>query len=150
MTQQPARGVREADPEAGFETVGTSQRRVDALGKVTGQVEYTADADFDDLAHARLVRSSVAHARIEEVDVSDAMAVEGVIDVVMPEDVPGEPTVGVITPDQPIVNAEKVRYLGDPVGIVVAETESSSRRPRTPPAGVQTAWKSSTTGSRPR
>ena len=129
MTQQSARGVskgEEADAE--FQTVGESEHRVDALGKVTGQVEYTADIDFDDLAHARLVRSSVAHASVEAVDVSDAMAVAGVIDVVMPEDVPGERTVGVITPDQPIINAEKVRYLGDPVAIVVAESEDAARK----------------------
>ena len=129
MTQQSARGVPEGEEaDAEFQTVGESEHRVDALGKVTGQVEYTADIDFDDLAHARLVRSSVAHASVEAVDVSDAMAVAGVIDVVMPEDVPGERTVGVITPDQPIINAEKVRYLGDPVAIVVAESEDAARK----------------------
>jgi len=129
MTQQPAQGVRgDDDADSEYGTVGESERRVDALGKVTGQVEYTADIDVDDLAHARLVRSSVAHASLENVDVSDAMAVEGVIDIVMPEDIPGEPTVGVITPDQPIINAEKVRYLGDPVAIVVAETEDAALR----------------------
>ena len=129
MTQQSARGVPEGEEaDAEFRTVGESERRVDALGKVTGQVEYTADIDFDDLAHARLVRSSVAHAYLKKVDVSDAMAVAGVIDVVMPEDVPGERTVGVITPDQPIINAEKVRYLGDPVAIVVAESEDAARK----------------------
>ena len=129
MTQQSARGVSEGEEaDAEFQTVGESEHRVDALGKVTGQVEYTADIDFDDLAHARLVRSSVAHASVEAVDVSDAMAVAGVIDVVMPEDVPGERTVGVITPDQPIINAEKVRYLGDPVAIVVAESEDAARK----------------------
>ena len=129
MTQQSARGVPEGEEaDAEFQTVGESEHRVDALGKVTGQVEYTADIDFDDLAHARLVRSSVAHAYLKEVDVSDAMAVAGVIDVVMPEDIPGERTVGVITPDQPIINAEKVRYLGDPVAIVVAESEDAARR----------------------
>ena len=129
MTQQSARGVPEGEEaDAEFQTVGESEHRVDALGKVTGQVEYTADIDFDDLAHARLVRSSVAHASVEAVDVSDAMAVAGVIDVVMPEDIPGERTVGVITPDQPIINAEKVRYLGDPVAIVVAESEDAARK----------------------
>ena len=129
MTQQSARGVPEGEEaDAEFQTVGESEHRVDALGKVTGQVEYTADIDFDDLAHARLVRSSVAHASVEAVDVSDAMAVAGVIDVVMPEDIPGERTVGVITPDQPIINAEKVRYLGDPVAIVVAESEGAARK----------------------
>lgn len=108
--------------------VGQREHRVDALGKVTGDTDYTADLSFDGLAHAKLVRSSVAHARVVDVDSSDALAMDGVVDVVLPDDIPGEANIGVITPDQPLLNGEKVRYLGDPVAIVVAEDETTARR----------------------
>ncbi|WP_152039496.1 xanthine dehydrogenase family protein molybdopterin-binding subunit [Salinigranum salinum] len=108
--------------------VGERERRVDALGKVTGDTDYTADLPFDDLLHASLVRSSEAHALVTGIDPTDALETDGVVDVVLPEDIPGEPNIGVITPDQPILNGEKVRYLGDPVAIVVAEDELTARR----------------------
>jgi len=128
MSQQGAQRPRRDERDGDLDTVGTSETRVDALGKVTGQADYTGDIDFDDLAHARLVRSSVAHARLEAIDASDAAEMDEVIDVVLPEDIPGEPTIGVITPDQPLLNGERVRYLGDPVAIVVAETEAAAVR----------------------
>jgi len=127
MSQQRAQRARE-ERDGDLDTVGESETRVDALGKVTGQADYTGDIDFDDLAHARLVRSSVAHARVEEIDASDALGMAEVIDVVLPEDIPGEPTIGVITPDQSILNGDRVRYLGDPIAIVVAETEAAALR----------------------
>lgn len=129
MSQQE---TQPSDPESGsaegLESVGESEQRVDALGKVTGHADYTADIPFDDLAHAKLVRSDVAHGYLADVDVSEALAMDDVVDVVLPEDVPGERTIGVITPDQPLLNGEKVRYIGDPIAIVVAETERAARR----------------------
>ncbi|WP_336361450.1 xanthine dehydrogenase family protein molybdopterin-binding subunit [Haladaptatus sp. ZSTT2] len=129
MSQQDT----ERDPAVHADTappgpVGDSHHRVDALGKVTGQMDYTADIPFDDLAHAQVVRSSVAHALVLDIDCSDALSMDGVIDVVLPEDIPGESNIGVITPDQPLLNGEKVRYLGDPVAIVVAEDPTIARR----------------------
>lgn len=128
MSQQGAQKPRGDERDGDLDTVGTSETRVDALGKVTGQADYTGDIDFDDLAHARLVRSSVAHAHLEAIDASAAAEMADVVDVVLPEDIPGEPTIGVITPDQPLLNGERVRYLGDPVAIVVAETEAAAVR----------------------
>lgn len=129
MSQQES---QRADQESGegqsFDSVGKSEHRVDALGKVTGHTDYTADIPFDDLAHAKLVRSDVAHAIIETIDASDALAMEGVIDVVEAEDIPGNTIIGSIVPDQPLLNAEKVRYLGDPIAMVVAEDERTARR----------------------
>lgn len=127
MSQQEVE-IRPSERDEPAGPVGESEGRVDALGKVTGDTSYTADIDFDDLAHGKLVRSSVAHARVEDIDVSDALAMDGVVDVVLPGDVPGEPNIGVITPDQPLLNGDKVRYIGDPVAVVVAETETAARR----------------------
>jgi nicotinate dehydrogenase large molybdopterin subunit len=120
--------VAHGDADDQYRTVGDSEHRVDALGKVTGETEYTADIPFDDLAHAKLVRSSVAHGTVESIDVEEALSMTGVIDVVLPENVPGQRSIGVITPDQPILNEERVRYLGDPVAIVVAEDEATARQ----------------------
>lgn len=128
MSHRESESVEPIEDRRGFHAVGTSEPRVDARGKVTGQMDYTADIDFDDLAHARLVRSSIAHGRIETIDPSDALALPDVIAVVLPRDIPGEPTIGVITPDQPVLNGEKVRFVGDPIAMVVAETEQAARR----------------------
>ena len=116
----------EVDERERLQSVGTSEQRVDALGKVTGDTDYTADIPFDDLAHAKLVRSAVPHGRVDSIDAEAALSVPGVIDVVLPEDIPGEPTIGNIIFDQPLLSGEKVRYLGDPVAIVVAEDEATA------------------------
>lgn len=128
MAQREAESGELRDDDTEFATVGRSEYRVDALGKVTGRLDYTADIDFEGLAHGRLVRSSIPHGRIESIDTSEAMAMDDVIAVVLASDIPGEPTIGVITPDQPLLNAEKVRCVGDPLAIVVAETERAARR----------------------
>lgn len=127
MSQQKGRSDV-TKSESRFETVGKREHRTDALGKVTGNTDYTGDIPFDELAHAKLIRSSVAHANIKSVDISSAEAMEGVIKVVLPNDIPGEVKIGSIVPDQPLLNRDKVRYLGDPIGIVVAESEKIARR----------------------
>ena len=126
MSQQGV--LREDEDEAaGYETVGTAEHRVDAVEKVTGRAAYTGDLDFDDLAHARIIRSTVAHGTIEELDTEAAASMDGVLAVVTADDVPGDPTIGLITKDHPILSDGTVRYLGDAIAIVVAEDEATAR-----------------------
>jgi len=126
--QEPVERPEDTGHEEPEGPVGEREHRVDALGKVTGEMDYTGDIPFEDLAHGHLVRSSVAHAGIESIDADDALAMDGVIDVVFADGIPGEKRIGSIVPDQPLLNDEKVRYLGDPVAIVVAEDEATARQ----------------------
>lgn len=125
--QEPVERPADTAQDAPDGPVGEREVRVDALGKVTGDAEYTGDIPFDDLAHGHLVRSTVAHGRIESIDADDALALEGVIDIIFADQIPGEKKIGSIVPDQPLLNDKKVRYLGDPVALVVAEDESTAR-----------------------
>ena len=102
---------------------GESAPRSDAWEKVTGRACYAIDASIPHMAHAAVVRSERAHARIAGIDRADAEAAPGVIAVVTADDL-GElgRRFGHIVPDHAILAVGKVRYYGEPVAVVVAET----------------------------
>lgn len=104
-------------------TVGTSVRRRDFLEKVTGTALYTVDVTMPGMLHAKVVRSDRAHARILGIDASEAMALHDVVAVVTAADIePLFPRFGHIIADHFILAPDKVRYFGEPVAIVLAET----------------------------
>lgn len=110
----------------GFKTVGTSPKRVDGVEKVTGATQYTADMQFPNMLHIKVLRSPHAHARILGVDTAQAEAMPGVVRVVTGKDVPGP--FGVAIQDQDPIAKEKVRFAGEPVAAVVARTERDALR----------------------
>ncbi len=97
--------------------------RRDAWEKVTGRAYYAVDATMPNMAHAAVVRSERAHARIVGIDRAEAEAAPGVIAVVTADDLGhlGR-RFGHIVPDHFILAEGKVRYYGEPVAVVVAET----------------------------
>jgi CO/xanthine dehydrogenase Mo-binding subunit len=100
-----------------------SVRRRDARDKVTGHAMYAVDSTMANMAHAVVVRSDRAHARITNVDRQDAQAAPGVLGVLISDDLEGiRKRFGHIIPDHPILAVDKVRYYGEPVALVVAET----------------------------
>ena len=102
---------------------GESAPRRDGWEKVTGRACYAIDASIPHMAHAAVVRSERAHAYITGIDRADAEAAPGVIAVVTADDL-GElgRRFGHIVPDHAILAVGKVRYYGEPVAVVVAET----------------------------
>src|SRR5438045_8660119 len=74
------------------------------------------------------VRSPHAHARIVELDISEALAMAGVHAVLTHADVPGAKTYGLEFPDQPVLAIDRVRYFGEPVALVAAEHPEQARR----------------------
>ena len=102
---------------------GESAPRRDAWEKVTGRACYAIDASIPHMAHAAVVRSERAHAYISGIDRAEAEAAPGVIAVVTADDL-GElgRRFGHIVPDHAILAVGKVRYYGEPVAVVVAET----------------------------
>jgi len=108
------------------ELIGESIPRVDAVEKVSGEVEYTMDKYPDDILHAKLLTSDHAHARIR-VDTSQAAQSSGVVAVATAEDAP-DTLLGEFVYDEPIFAKEKVRYAGEPIAIVAAESEKEATR----------------------
>ena len=96
--------------------------RNDACTKVTGRVKFTDDLKFARLLHAAPVYSDLVHARIVRVATDDAAKAPGVVRVLTARDVPGSNRVGQIFSDYRIFADDKIRYNGDVVAMVVAET----------------------------
>jgi CO/xanthine dehydrogenase Mo-binding subunit len=97
----------------------------DAVQRVTGSLPLVLDLQVDGMVHGKVVRSMVPHGRITDVDVQDALDVPGVLAVVTGADLAGlgiDPWFGAIRRDQPVLAIDEVRYAGEPVAIVVAET----------------------------
>jgi CO/xanthine dehydrogenase Mo-binding subunit len=96
--------------------------RNDAYAKVTGKAKFTDDLKFANVLHAAPAYSDFVHARINAIDTSAAEQVPGVIRVLTAKDVPGVNRFGQIIRDYRIFADDKIRYHGDVVAIVVAET----------------------------
>ena len=102
---------------------GESAPRRDAWEKVTGRARYAIDTVLPNMAHAAVVRSERAHAYITGIDRAEAETAPGVVAVVTADDL-GDlgRRFGHIVPDHYILAVGKVRYYGEPVAVVVAET----------------------------
>jgi CO/xanthine dehydrogenase Mo-binding subunit len=103
--------------------IGTSHPRGDAADKAAGREKYAADHYPENLVWAGAVRAGNAHGRLLSVDVSEAMALPGVITVLTAKDVKGSNRQGIIHKDMPVLVDDRILYCGDPVALVVAETK---------------------------
>ncbi|QPF85663.1 xanthine dehydrogenase family protein molybdopterin-binding subunit [Bradyrhizobium genosp. L] len=99
-----------------------SSVRPDLIEKVTGRAEYVTDLTVPGMLHGFVVRSPAIHARIVSIDTSAARSMGGVVDVLIGEDVASFGCWGVVLKDRPIIATDRVRYVGEPVAVVIAET----------------------------
>jgi CO/xanthine dehydrogenase Mo-binding subunit len=106
-----------------YRSIGKSLPRIEGYGKVTGQTKYAADLSFEGLLWAKVLRSSVPHARIVNIDTSKAQAMAGVHAVLTGADVK-DIYVGTRVKDQPVLAYDKVRTCGDAIAAVAAESEA--------------------------
>ena len=102
-------------------TVGKSVPRLDALSKVTGTAVYARDLSVPGMLHMKLVFAGRPHARIVGLDTAQALASPGVHAVFTARDVPHN-LYGLMIADQPVFCSDVVRFVGDRVAAVVAET----------------------------
>jgi len=111
--------------------IGQSVKRLDALGKVTGETPYPSDIDIEGQLWMKLKWSERAHARVRGVDTSAALALPGVVAVFTSLDIPVN-EYGLVIKDQPVIcgpggdkaGTDVVRCYMDVVAVVVAETEA--------------------------
>jgi CO/xanthine dehydrogenase Mo-binding subunit len=104
--------------------VGTSPARVDAYDKVTGRAAFISDVRIPGVVHAKLWRSPLPHARIRGIDTQAAAASPGVLAILTADDLAAyDRFFGPAYKDQPILALDRVRYAGEPVVAVIAESE---------------------------
>lgn len=108
--------------------LGTSALRPDGIPKVQGRFAFSSDAWADNMLWGATLRSPHPHARILSIDVSGALAINGVSAVITADDVPGKLTYGLIASDQPVFAKDVVRYAGEPVAAVAADHPETARR----------------------
>jgi CO/xanthine dehydrogenase Mo-binding subunit/aerobic-type carbon monoxide dehydrogenase small subunit (CoxS/CutS family) len=109
--------------------VGHSVPRGDALDKVTGRARYVTDLELPGLAHAQLLRSPYAHARLVRIDTSRARAVPGVYAVLTGADLTWcDPYYGPAFRDRPVLAIDVARYEGEPVAAAAAVDAATAAR----------------------
>jgi xanthine dehydrogenase molybdenum-binding subunit len=131
--------VGEVRPPKAFRAVGHPLPRPDARAKATGEAVFAADLypstlrlrsgqaglghRFEGMLYGKVLRSRYPHARVLRVEPSKAKALPGVVAVLTAADVPGARNHGLLRNDWPVLAYDKVRYVGDAVAVVAAETE---------------------------
>ncbi len=108
--------------------LGESALRPDGVAKVQGSFEFSGDRSADGFLWGATLRSPHPYARIVRIDVSGAWRIDGVEAIVTAEDVPGVPTYGLISHDQPVFAHDVVRFVGEPVAAVAADHPETCRR----------------------
>ena len=110
-----------------FTCVGHSVPKVDALDKVLGRALYSEDISFPNMLYGRVLRAGIPHARVKTIDTSKAQSMVGVACVLTAKDIPGNNRFGLYFQDQCALAEDKVRYIGDPVAILAAESDEIAR-----------------------
>jgi selenium-dependent xanthine dehydrogenase len=108
-----------------LKAIGHPLPRPDAVEKATGKGIFADDLYVEGMLYAGALRSSYPHARLLKVDVSRAKNLPGVVALLTAEDIPGRKDCGVHEVDWPVLCYDKVRYVGDAIALVVAESEET-------------------------
>ena len=108
--------------------LGDSPPRPDGVAKAQGSFAFSGDLSADGFLWGATLRSPHPYARIVRIDVSPAWQIDGVEAIVTADDVPGKPTYGLISSDQPVFASEFVRYVGEPLAAVAADHPETCRR----------------------
>ncbi len=110
--------------------VGHVQARPDAIEKVNGKAIYSDDLTYEGMLYATVRRAMVPHAFLSRLDVTRARALDGVAAVLTAEDIPGEHNHGLVVYDWPVMVGvgERIRYVGDALAVVAAETQEIAKR----------------------
>ncbi|MFD5771020.1 xanthine dehydrogenase subunit D [Streptomyces sp. NPDC127049] len=109
--------------------IGESTLRPDGTLKVTGEFAYSSDMWHEDMLWGQTLRSTVAHAEIVSIDISEALAMSGVYAVLTYDDLPTEvKNYGLEIQDTPVLAHGRVRHHGEPVALIAADHPETARR----------------------
>ena len=110
-------------PKPEDKIMGVSHPRPSALAKACGTATFTADIRLKGALEVAVLRSTAPHARIVSIDASGALSMPGVAGVVTAADIKGTNILKYLVADRPVLCKDKVRYIGDPILIVAADTK---------------------------
>lgn len=102
--------------------IGVNLNKIDALDKVVGASRYGGDLSIPDLLYLKVVRSTRPHAKILGIETGEALEVKGVEKIFTAKDIPGNNRIGVIQKDQTVLASDRVRFVGDPIALVAAQS----------------------------
>ena len=117
--------------------VGQPLPRIDALGKVTGETPYSGDLSMKGMLHMKILFAGRPHARVKSINLDRAQAAPGVVAIYTAKDIPVN-EYGLQWKDQPVLcgpgsskaGTDVVRFVGDQVAVIVAETEAQAAAAR--------------------
>jgi xanthine dehydrogenase D subunit len=109
--------------EESFKWVGKRVPRIDAYEKASGSTKYASDITLPGMLWAGVLRAKHPHALIKRIDSTKARSLAGVEAVLTHEDVPGKNRYGTFVRDRPVLCDDRVRYVGDSVALVVADSK---------------------------
>ena len=112
--------------ETTFQVLGKPRKLVEGMEKVTGRARYSGDVSLPGMLYARPVLSPYAHARIRAIDIAAARQVPGVVAVLTAQDLPSRDR-AINSRHSAILAKEKVLFRGQPVVVVVGESEAAAQ-----------------------
>jgi aldehyde oxidoreductase len=113
-------------PDPNGPKIGVSHPRPSAMAKACGVAEFSADIKVEGAAELAAVHSPHAHARIKAIHTAAAEKMPGVIGIMTAKDIKGTNRLKFVVADRPILCDTTVRYIGDPVAAVLAETREQA------------------------
>jgi aldehyde oxidoreductase len=116
----------EITPKPSDGIMGVSHPRPSAMAKACGTARFTADYKIPGAAEMVVLRSEVPSARIKSIDAEAALAMPGVLGVMNGADIKGTNFLKYVVSDRPVLCRDQVRYVGDPMVIVAAETREQA------------------------
>ena len=108
--------------------IGQSIPDYDSLAKVRGEPIFAADLIKEGMLFGKVLWSAYPHARINKIEATRAEALPGVKAILTADDIPGNKCFGRVKADNPILCSDRVRFLGDAVALVVAESLDAARQ----------------------
>lgn len=108
--------------------IGKKIKQVLSEEKIKGELKYPSDVYFENMIWGKVLRSKYPHALIKKIDTTKAERLGGVVKVLTYKDVPGLNGFGIVVQDQPVLCFNKIRYLGDAIALVAAETKEIAEK----------------------
>ncbi len=110
-----------------YQSIGQNIPKIGVVERLKGEPIFSADLKLDQPLILKVLRSTKPHANILKIDFQKALQIEGVVRIFTAEDIPGKNNIGIINKDQPLLAADKVRSLADPIALVAAESEEAAQ-----------------------
>jgi len=107
--------------------VGSSIPRPDAPDKTSGIAKFVDDMKLPGMLYGAVVRSTKPHAKILKINIENAKKMQGVVSILTAKDIPGKNVIPVVFDDQPFLADKIVKYVGEPIALVAADSQKNAR-----------------------